>query len=282
MNRLLRPVYIIILIALGGVSMPLFAETVSDQAQTTADPEIPIDELDIKLRPLKRDSIKVEIDAWVKLLEDKASEISRADIAVKYKKSEIASAGKLDDALVQLDTAKKNAEIPSPDAEAGLSVEEAERAVEEAKKEAAATVKKVESDTAIQETISLAAKMAKEREMAEAAAETTDQEPDTGNGKADDQPKEAIDKAREKIDAAVEERNRDRSNLLQYLTELRAQQTALIDRLNTVIAAYQKKGGPEEEIKEYQQYVAAVSGIAVDVSDWEATIKTIGGWLLSD
>ena len=32
----------------------------------------------------------------------------------------------------------------------------------------------------------------------------------------------------------------------------------------------------------YRQYVAAVSGIAVDVSDMEATLKTIGGWLLAD
>jgi small conductance mechanosensitive channel len=282
MNRLLRPVYMIILIALGGASMPLFAETVSVQAQTTVEPEIPIDELGIKLRPLMRDSLKVEVDAWVKLLEEKASEISRADIAVKYKKREIADAEKLEDALAQLDTAKKNAEIPSPDAEAGLSVEEAEKAVEEAKKEALATVKKVDSDIAIQEIISRAAEMAEEREKAKAPTETTGEKPDTGNGNAGDQPKDAIDKAREKINAAVEERNRDRANLLEYLTELREQQTALIDRLNTVIAAYEKKGGPADEVKEYRQYVTAVSGIAVDVSDWEATLKTISGWLLSD
>jgi len=262
--------------------MPLIAETASGKAQTVAGAEIPVDELELKLRPLMRDQLKVEADAWLKRLEDKVSEISKADIAVKYKRKEIASAKQLEDAFVQLDEAKKNAEKPSADGEAGLTVEEAERALEEAKKEATATVNKVKNDTGIQKIISLAAKKAKEKKKAEAAAGKTEEKPEPEKSPKDGQPKEAIDKTKEKIDAAVEERKRDRANLLDYLTELRDQQTALIDRTNVVIAAYETKGGPVEEVEVYRQYVTAVSGIAVDVSDMEATLKTIGGWLLAD
>ena len=109
MNRMLRPVFMTLLIVLGGLSAPLAEETASAKAQTTGDPEIPVDELELKLRPLMRDQIKVETDAWLKLLEGKVAEISRADIAVKYKKKEIALAGKLEAAFVQLDEAKKHA-----------------------------------------------------------------------------------------------------------------------------------------------------------------------------
>ena len=281
MNRMLRPVFMTLLIVLGGLSAPLAEETASAKAQTTGDPEIPVDELELKLRPLMRDQIKVETDAWLKLLEGKVAEISRADIAVKYKKKEIALAGKLEAAFVQLDEAKKEVDKTATDGESRMTVEEAERALEETKKEAKATIEKLEGDTDIQAIIALAAKIADEKKKAEAAAGVPQEKP-ADKDKDDGQPKESIDKTKEKIDAAVEERNRDRANLLEYLTELRTQQTALIDRTNAVIAAYEKKGGPVEELEEYRQYVTAVSGIAVDVSDMEATLKTIAGWLLSD
>jgi small conductance mechanosensitive channel len=201
---------------------------------------------------------------------------------VKYKRKEIAIAEQLEDAFVQLDEAKKDAKKPSADGETRITVEEAERALEETKKEAKATVNKVKKDTEIQKIISLAAKKAKEKKKAEAAAGKADKKPEPEKSSKDDQPKEEIDKTKEKIDAAVEERHRDRANLLDYLTELRDQQTALIDRTNAVIAAYETKGGPVEEVEVYRQYVTAVSGIAVDVSDMEATLKTVGGWLLAD
>ena len=283
MNRMLRPVFMTLLIVLGSLSAPLAEETASAKAQTTGDPEIPVDELELKLRPLMRDEIKVETDAWLKLLEGKVAEISRADIAVKYKKKEIALAGKLEAAFVQLDEAKKEVDKTATDGESRMTVEEAERALEETKKEAKATIEKLEGDTDIQAIIALAAKIADEKKKAEVAAGVPQEKPaDKDKDKDDGQPKESIDKTKEKIDAAVEERNRDRANLLEYLTELRTQQTALIDRTNAVIAAYEKKGGPVEELEEYRQYVTAVSGIAVDVSDMEATLKTIAGWLLSD
>lgn len=292
MHRMLRPLFIVFMIAAGGFSTIQVAQAASYKAQTTADPEAPVDELELRLRPLMRSEIKLEADAWLKLLEDKVAEISRADIAVKYKKKEIAVAEKLEDAIVQLDEAKKDADKPAADGETRVTVKEAEQALEEAKTETRKTVKKVEGDTEIQEIIALATKVAKQKEKAEAAVEKAkkaaeadkkkDQDEDLKKKRQDEQPKKKVDKARVKIDAAVEERNRDRAYLLDYLNGLREQQTTLIDRTNVVISAYEKKGGPAEEIEEYRQYVTAVSGISVDVSDMDATLKTIGGWLLAD
>ena len=282
MNRMLHPVFMTFLIILGGLSTPLIAATAAGKAQTSGNHEIPVDELELKLRPLMRGELKVEADAWLKILEDKVSEISKADIAVKYKKQEIDIVEKLEAAFMQLDEAKTNAEKQSAEGKAGLSVEEAERLLEETKKAAKVTADRLKKDTEIQAIISLAAKKAEEKQKAEAAAGKTREKSESEKNKGGGQPKEEIDKTKEKIDAAVEERNRDRANLLEYLTELRAQQTALIDRTNAVIAAYEKKGGPVEELEEYRQYVTAVSGIAVDVTDVEATLKTVAGWLLSD
>ena len=63
--------------------------------------------------------------------------------------------------------------------------------------------------------------------------------------------------------------------MLEHLTDLRAERTALIDRVNVVLAALKLKGGDPAE---YEQYVKAVSGIEVDVSDASATGATITGW----
>jgi small conductance mechanosensitive channel len=48
------------------------------------------------------------------------------------------------------------------------------------------------------------------------------------------------------------------------------------------VNAYEKKGGPAEEIEEYRQYITAVSGIKVDVSDVDAVWTTLTGWLMSE
>ena len=71
-------------------------------------------------------------------------------------------------------------------------------------------------------------------------------------------------------------------------TGLRAEVTALIDRLNVVLDELSAKLGktPEgqehESITPYRLYAAAVGGIQVDVSDTQALWTSINGWLRSD
>jgi small conductance mechanosensitive channel len=72
----------------------------------------------------------------------------------------------------------------------------------------------------------------------------------------------------------------------QRLVQLREQRTRLIDNLNTVINALEKKTHPEDgdtqsKIRDYRLYISAVSGINLDVSDTSATWTAIQGWLTS-
>jgi small conductance mechanosensitive channel len=68
---------------------------------------------------------------------------------------------------------------------------------------------------------------------------------------------------------------------LNKLTQLREQQIVLVDRTKVVVDALEEKGGDAEQVEEYRQYINAVSGIKVDVSDAEAVWTTITGWLTS-
>ena len=69
-----------------------------------------------------------------------------------------------------------------------------------------------------------------------------------------------------------------KTELLESVTKLRGQQTALTDRFNTVIKEFELKGGTT---KDYQAYITAISGVEVDVSDAGAAWTVITGWLLS-
>jgi small conductance mechanosensitive channel len=81
-------------------------------------------------------------------------------------------------------------------------------------------------------------------------------------------------------DSAVKsERDQHKKELLlDELTHLREQKTALLERLDTVIEAFEQKGGDATEIK---QYAKAVTGIKVEVKDTSATWSAIEGWLIS-
>jgi small conductance mechanosensitive channel len=74
---------------------------------TTADPEIPVDELALLLKPLTKDELLVEADAWQALLKRKAEETAKAEIAVKRQNREIDKAeeiqGKAEEARRQLE-----------------------------------------------------------------------------------------------------------------------------------------------------------------------------------
>ncbi len=79
-------------------------------------------------------------------------------------------------------------------------------------------------------------------------------------------------------DTTKEAKAEIKTALIKHVTDLRAERTSLIDLFNVVLAELESKGG---EIKEYDSYIKAVSGIKVDVTDASATWTTITGWLLS-
>ena len=69
-----------------------------------------------------------------------------------------------------------------------------------------------------------------------------------------------------------------KEKLLADITKLQEQQTALIDRVKAVIEELRIKGG---EVDAYDKYLAAVSGIKVDVTDAGGTWAVVTGWLTS-
>ncbi|MGB8336192.1 MAG: mechanosensitive ion channel family protein, partial [Desulfobacterales bacterium] len=86
----------------------------------------------------------------------------------------------------------------------------------------------------------------------------------------------------EKISAkqiqAMQAEGTTKTQILEEVTKLQEQQTALIDRVKAVIDELRKKGG---EVGAYEKYLSAISGIKVDVTDAGSTWTVITGWLKS-
>ncbi|MEL7036919.1 MAG: hypothetical protein AAFO04_15040 [Cyanobacteria bacterium J06592_8] len=53
-------------------------------AVTAKDPEIPVDELQLLLKPLTRSQLENEAEAWLLVLQEKVQEISDTEIAINY------------------------------------------------------------------------------------------------------------------------------------------------------------------------------------------------------
>ncbi|MHC4433901.1 MAG: mechanosensitive ion channel family protein [Planctomycetota bacterium] len=86
----------------------------------------------------------------------------------------------------------------------------------------------------------------------------------------------------EQVDEAeAEARTEAREQLLIGISKLREEQKTIVDRFNAVLAALKAKGG---DIVEYEQYVAAASGLGLavqDVRDVSAFRIIVWGWLKS-
>ncbi len=85
---------------------------------------------------------------------------------------------------------------------------------------------------------------------------------------------QAIDSAEKPKDSQAD----IKTALIKQSTGLMAERTALTDRFNVVLVDLNAKGGDTEE---YEDYIKAISGIKVDVTDASATWTTITGWLMS-
>jgi small conductance mechanosensitive channel len=270
----------------------VFGQVVAGEAVTTGVAEIPVAELELRLRPLTRAELKIESDGWLGVLQAKVQEVSTLEIASQFKKAGLSEAKVVKDALKDIEAAKKALATTPDDKEAIEKLASAKQAFHEVLEEAKTKLKKSSEDRAVKQAAQEVIKEAEEAEKVEKAeaAGDADTGTDTDNLQEEVARAEAEEPEQDKEVAALKKKIADfeaqeaeeRSYLLEKLTELRAQQTALTDRINVVVNAYEKKGGPAEEIEEYRQYIAAVSGIKVDVSDVDAVWTTLTGWLMSD
>jgi small conductance mechanosensitive channel len=223
-------------------NLAIAADCPSDiKAVTNTDVEVPVEVLEFRVKPLTKCELEAEAQAWLLLLQAKVAEISNAEIAAIYKKEEIKKAKEVEDALEDVEEAKEEADRE----ETKEAAQEAKQALKEAKE----AEKKATRDTAVQDAIEAAKSKAEEEGEAVTATDKT---------------------AEAKADV--------KTALIKHVTDLMADRTALIDRLNVVLAEFAAKGG---ETVEYDAYIKAVSGIKVDVTDASATWTTITGWLMS-
>ncbi len=128
-----------------------------------------------------------------------------------------------------------------------------------------------------------AAEIAKKQvETAEKKAEADEKKAETAEAKAETAGEKA-ETAQEKAEAAEwkAEVAEEKAKAWEILTDLHVQRDGLIERLETVMTAFEKKGG---DAAEYVAYVGAVSGTvleSVDVSTVDGIFAAVKTWLTS-
>jgi len=78
--------------------------------------------------------------------------------------------------------------------------------------------------------------------------------------------------------AVLKAEDDEKTKLLESVTKLEEQKTALADRLKVVVEEYSSKGG---KIDDYEAYIKAISGVDLKIADASATWTVISGWLTS-
>ncbi|QEG33608.1 mechanosensitive ion channel family protein [Bythopirellula goksoeyrii] len=196
-------------------------------AVTTIDPEIPLDQLEILVKPLTKGELVVESDAWFDLLRNKARHIAAVRLGVK----------------------KTNEALDTNDAQAAkTSVEVAKEITDTVETEAIESEQKITD--AAQESLGLDVKTSE-------GSVDEGQDTEAGNG-----------------DSATDVKE----ELLEDITVLQSERTALSDRLEVVLNSLAAKGG---DVDEYRTYATSVSGIDLDTSDAWSAWHGITGWLAS-
>ncbi|EGJ32504.1 MULTISPECIES: mechanosensitive ion channel domain-containing protein [Moorena] len=293
------------LLILGTCWLPVQAQQSTNapnqKAVTTADPTIPIEELELMLKPLTLDELEGEAKGWMFLLKTKVKELSDAEIAVKRKNRELEQSKEAVDALEEAKEALEEATetkekieteaSPSGRVEANDAAEEAKEALEKAQKSVEEAVKeeeKTQQDKTLQGAIDKAVEGTEEEKdkaktSDEEVAKVQEQIGTISNKVVTDEQQQkkteqGLEKAQEKIEEAVEAKTEVKKQVLVNITKLRDERAGLSERFEVVLEELETKGG---DVELYKKYVNAISGIKVDVTDTQGTWITIVGWLQS-
>jgi small conductance mechanosensitive channel len=237
----IRSLLALVALALG--STCAMAQDCADDHEpvTDSDATVPLPVLSYRVEPLTKCELEVEAQAWQALLRAKVAEISDAEVAEFFKKEEIKTVKQAESALQEAEEAAAESDQDAAQ-EAATQAREALQKAKEAQEESV-------QDDAVQQAIKAAADNAEEAGKTVAVA---------GD--------------------AAEEKAELKTALVEYVTELGAQRTAIIDRFEVVLSELAAKGGDRTQ---YDVYIKAVSGIKVDVTDASATWTRIVGWLQS-
>ena len=251
-------------------------------ATTISDPQIPVGDLELLLKPLTKSELTVEAEAWRQLLKSKVSQISEAEILMRQKSREIDQKEEEIEKKIEKikETEKQTAEKVEVAAEAEKEIQEKVEAIDKTKSEIEEITTKTQAELETkqeQERSSLEQDLQKKTdEVAEAQQKAKDAVEEITQADM-----ELTEKVKKIGEAEVELHSKVKEHLLVNITKLREEQSALIDRFNVVLKALKAKGG---DVEEYEKYVTAVSGLGVDmesIKDVSAFRIMIMGWLKS-
>ena len=200
---------------------------------TIADPEVPLDDLRVMVKPLTKAELQVEADAWFELLRAKARQIAVLRLGVR-KASEAfdaTDASKAEDALEEVEQVKQTVE---------QTAEQTEEEITQA---------------------------AQERLGVEESTGDADTGEETSEGDSDE---ERSDDTEDPVAAAASEVKTD---LLADINQLQDERTALNDRLQIVLDSLEEKGGDVEEYRKYAAAVSTARLDTSDFEEgWSAFI----------
>lgn len=246
-------------------------------AVTTKDPEIPVEELQLLVKPLALDELQNEASAWQLLLKNKVKEISDAEIAIKRQNRSINKqqevAGSLDEAKKALEESDKALKSAAPDSaeykEATKKAEEAKEKLKKAQeglKEATQTKKELKQD----DTLNDALKKAEQTGEVDQAKQTLDEAkkerekiaPDSAAYTAATEKIDALDKAikagedAEKAQKAIAD---PKSPEYQEATQKLEEATAQVKKAREAISGTATTGGTGAAEKSAQKLDEATS-----------------------
>ena len=216
---------------------------------TTIDPLVPLDQLRIMVRPLTKDELQVEANAWFELLRNKARQIAAARLGVKKTNEAIAT----NDDQQALDSLKKAETVQH------MADEKARQTEEE-------LTKKAQENLGVDVAVDAAKPDPAQAE--EGTTASTEEKSATTADSTTTPDNATTTQSAEAMKAAF----------LQNINRLQDERTALSDRLEVILTSLAAKGG---DVETYRKYIAAVSGLELDTSDASAAWSGIKGWFIS-
>lgn len=235
----------------GGEDTDTSSQESAHEPITTIHADIPIEQLQILVKPLTKDELQVEADAWFALLRSKAREIAGIRLGVKKATAALSEHDEeaAREALVTAEQIKETANS-NANAEEKEIIETAQENLE------------IEVAAPDEETGPAAA--SEEETPADELSESTETEPAGSDEAAAGEIEESATKMKNK--------------LLAESIALKDERTAISDRLKVVLDSLEIKGG---DVEEYRRYSKAVSGVELDTSDAAAAWAGLVGWVTS-
>ncbi|TWT42078.1 Small-conductance mechanosensitive channel [Phycisphaerae bacterium RAS1] len=239
-------------------------------AKTIADPALALAELEMRLKPMTKAQIQVEVDGWLGLVVGRASDQSELEIALLR--------------AAEAERAALQAKIAAAREQRQAVVERLNVVLTALKAKGGAAGDYETYVNALQGKVTADAKDESKEEWRMSAADLERRlKPLTRT-----QMQAEVDRWQAMLQAKVADvsdleiragREPDKkTELLEAAAKAREDQTVLIDRMKNVLDAFKLKGGKPDD---YLTYIDAVQGITVEVTDASGLWTTATAWLKS-